>query len=229
MQEFYRAIHGVVAELMYASNLYIALYDEERQLISWPYFVDEVDRDVPDPNKWERFGSGEARGMTAYVLRTGKPQHLSGEQIDEARRARRDRTDRRSDRGLAGGSARVQRRPDGRRSRRAVVPAGFSLHGAGRGAARIRRPARRRRPLESAGDRGDAPAQRRARADQQRPGQRSPANSSCRRSTTPSATGSATSSTRRCSTSASTTRPPACSTFRTRSSAACGSRTSRWS
>ena len=81
MQEFYRAIHGVVAELMYASNLYIALYDEERQLISWPYFVDEVDRYVPDPNKWERFGSGEARGVTAYVLRTGKPQHLSGEQI----------------------------------------------------------------------------------------------------------------------------------------------------
>ena len=81
LQEFYRAIHGVVAELMYASNFYIALYDEERQLISWPYFVDEVDPYVPDPNKWERFGSGEARGMTAYVLRTGKPQHLSGERI----------------------------------------------------------------------------------------------------------------------------------------------------
>jgi PAS domain S-box-containing protein len=81
LQEFYRAIHGVVAELMYASNFYLALYDEERQLISWPYFVDEVDPYVPDPNKWERFGSGEARGVTAYVLRTGKPQHLSGERI----------------------------------------------------------------------------------------------------------------------------------------------------
>ena len=81
LQEFYRAIHSVVAELMYASNFYLALYDEERQLISWPYFVDEVDPYVPDPNKWERFGSGEARGVTAYVLRTGKPQHLSGERI----------------------------------------------------------------------------------------------------------------------------------------------------
>ncbi len=83
LQEFYRAIHGVVAELMYASNFYLALYDEERQLISWPYFVDEVDPYVPDPNKWERFGSGEARGVTAYVLRTGKPQHLSGERIEK--------------------------------------------------------------------------------------------------------------------------------------------------
>ncbi len=83
LQDFYRAIHGVVAELMYASNFYIALYDEERRLISWPYFVDEVDSDVPDPNRWEQFGSGAARGTTAYVLRTGKPQHLSGERIEQ--------------------------------------------------------------------------------------------------------------------------------------------------
>ena len=53
MQEFYRAIHGVVGELMDASNFFIALYDEERRLISWPYFVDELDTDVPDPNRWD--------------------------------------------------------------------------------------------------------------------------------------------------------------------------------
>src|SRR5437763_16791239 len=49
MQEFYGAVHAVVGELMDASNFYIALYDEERQLISWPYAVDEVDDDFPDP------------------------------------------------------------------------------------------------------------------------------------------------------------------------------------
>ena len=81
LQEFYRAIHGVVAELMYASNFFIALYDEERRLISWPYFVDEVDTDVPDPNRWDEFGRGDARGVTAYVLRMGKTQHLSKERI----------------------------------------------------------------------------------------------------------------------------------------------------
>jgi hypothetical protein len=32
-----RAIYGVVAKFVYASNFYIALYDEERQLMSWPY------------------------------------------------------------------------------------------------------------------------------------------------------------------------------------------------
>jgi PAS domain S-box-containing protein len=77
MQEFYRAVHAVIGELMNASNLFIALYDEERQLINWPYYVDEVDMDVPDPKQWDAFGTGNARGTTAYVLRTGEPQLLS--------------------------------------------------------------------------------------------------------------------------------------------------------
>ena len=49
MQEFYREVHAVVGEFMYANNFFIALYDEERQLISWPYYVDELDPDVPEP------------------------------------------------------------------------------------------------------------------------------------------------------------------------------------
>ena len=46
MQEFYRAVHAVVGELMSAKNLFIALYDAERELISWPYYVDELDDEV---------------------------------------------------------------------------------------------------------------------------------------------------------------------------------------
>jgi PAS domain S-box-containing protein len=83
MQELYRAVHAVVGELMNARNLFIALYDEERQLISWPYYVDDVDLDVPDPNQWDAFGTGNARGSTAYVLRTGEPQLLSYERMKE--------------------------------------------------------------------------------------------------------------------------------------------------
>ncbi|HET7138454.1 MAG TPA: GAF domain-containing protein, partial [Gaiellaceae bacterium] len=81
MQAFYRAVHDVVGELMGASNLYIALYDEARQLISYPYYVDEVDPSVPDPNQWDAFGTGEARGTTAYVLRTGEPQLIGYERM----------------------------------------------------------------------------------------------------------------------------------------------------
>src|SRR6187551_2272011 len=77
MQEFYAATHAIVGELMYAENFFIALYDEERQLINWPYYVDVIDTDLPDPNQWDAFGEGNARGTTAYVLRTGEPHVLS--------------------------------------------------------------------------------------------------------------------------------------------------------
>jgi hypothetical protein len=70
MQEFYRAIHEVVGELMPAKNFFIALYDDQRQLINWPYHVDESGT-YPDPNKWYPLGEGSGRGTTAYVLRTG--------------------------------------------------------------------------------------------------------------------------------------------------------------
>ncbi|MEO8424263.1 MAG: GAF domain-containing protein [Actinomycetota bacterium] len=76
MREFYVAIHGIVGQLMDASNFYIALYDEARQMINFPYYVDEVDLDIPDPNVWESFGIGNARGATAYLLRLGQPALL---------------------------------------------------------------------------------------------------------------------------------------------------------
>jgi len=79
MQEFYREVHAVVGGLMYANNFFIALYDDERQLISFPYYVDEIDLDIPDPGRWDAFGEGEAKGTTAYVLRTGEPHLLTHE------------------------------------------------------------------------------------------------------------------------------------------------------
>jgi PAS domain S-box-containing protein len=77
LQDFYRRIHAIVGELMYAENLYIALYDDERRMINFPYYVDTVDLDVPDPHVWEPFGIGNAAGTTAYLLRTGRPLLLS--------------------------------------------------------------------------------------------------------------------------------------------------------
>ncbi len=64
MPKFFASIHSIIGGLMEASNFYIALYDREKDLLSFPYFVDEVD--VPSPP------SPPGRGLTAYVLRTGK-------------------------------------------------------------------------------------------------------------------------------------------------------------
>src|SRR3954466_10954538 len=70
---FYRAMHAIVGELMDATNFFIARYDAERGRINFPYYVDEIDTDRPDTEVWFPFGEGHARGMTAYVLRTGEP------------------------------------------------------------------------------------------------------------------------------------------------------------
>ncbi|HSA92697.1 MAG TPA: PAS domain S-box protein [Terriglobales bacterium] len=65
LERFYAEVHGVVGELMDARNFYIALYDPPSQTIHFPYFVDEQDVTPPRMNV--------GRGLTAYVLRTGRP------------------------------------------------------------------------------------------------------------------------------------------------------------
>ena len=65
IDSFYLRIYSVVKELMPAGNFYIALYDTNSDLISFPFFVDENDP-PPQPRK-------SRRGCTEYVLRTGEP------------------------------------------------------------------------------------------------------------------------------------------------------------
>jgi GAF domain-containing protein/DNA-binding response OmpR family regulator len=81
MAEFYSGIHAIVAELINAENFYIALYDAERGLINFPFYLDSVDTDMPDPRQWDSVGTLETGGLTAYVLRTGRLFHASGPEI----------------------------------------------------------------------------------------------------------------------------------------------------
>jgi two-component system cell cycle sensor histidine kinase/response regulator CckA len=74
LQQFYAAVHGIVGELMYARNFYIALYDPLTQMLSFPYFEDEEDS-RPAPKKL-------GRGLTDYVLRTGEPLLCTPEVFD---------------------------------------------------------------------------------------------------------------------------------------------------
>ncbi len=83
MHEFYAEIHRIVGALMFANNFYVVLYDEERRMMSWPFGVDGAGDTFPDPNVWEPMGTGEARGLTAYVLRKGSPMLLSWPDIQE--------------------------------------------------------------------------------------------------------------------------------------------------
>ncbi len=64
LDQLYFLIHQVLQELMPADNFFIALMDNEQDLLSFPYFVDQLDT-PPPPQK-------PGRGLTEYVLRTGK-------------------------------------------------------------------------------------------------------------------------------------------------------------
>jgi PAS domain S-box-containing protein len=67
----YPAIHAIIAELMPATNFYIATFDAESDTLSFPYFADELDT-PPSPRK-------RSKGLTEYVLRTGETLHASPE------------------------------------------------------------------------------------------------------------------------------------------------------
>ncbi len=67
LQALLAEVHRIVGGLMPANNFYVALYDQDANLLSFPCFVDEADPEhdvAPRP---------PLRGMTEYVLRTGKP------------------------------------------------------------------------------------------------------------------------------------------------------------
>jgi PAS domain S-box-containing protein len=62
MLTLYKRIHEIIQTLVSAKNLYIALYDEKSEMLSFPYFVDEFDPPLPS----KKLG----KGLTEYVLRT---------------------------------------------------------------------------------------------------------------------------------------------------------------
>jgi two-component system cell cycle sensor histidine kinase/response regulator CckA len=74
-QQLFAAIHGIVAELMYAKNFYLALYEAKTDRISFPYFVDEEDS-PPEPRPLKK-------GLTEYILRTGNPLLATPEVFDK--------------------------------------------------------------------------------------------------------------------------------------------------
>src|SRR5512146_47068 len=70
MQPFYARLHAIIGTLMYARNFFIALYDAESGMITWPYHVDERDTEV-----WEPIPLAQNKGSTQYAIRTGNTLH----------------------------------------------------------------------------------------------------------------------------------------------------------
>ncbi len=75
LDELYQTIHQHLSTVIDTANFYIALYDEDKELMSFPYFVDEKDSQ-PTPRK-------PRKGLTEYVMRTGKAIFVTEDSLNK--------------------------------------------------------------------------------------------------------------------------------------------------
>lgn len=74
LQALFEQVYAVINRFILARNCYIALYDAESDLLSFPFFVDEFDA-PPPPHK-----PGE--GLTATLIRLGKPMMFAPNAVE---------------------------------------------------------------------------------------------------------------------------------------------------
>jgi PAS domain S-box-containing protein len=74
LDELLELMHKSLGKVVYAENCFVALYDPETKLFSFPYFVDKLD-EKPLPTSM-------GKSCSAFVFRKGKPLLLTSELFD---------------------------------------------------------------------------------------------------------------------------------------------------
>lgn len=77
MSMLYPKIHQVISNLMNAKNFLIALYDEQEDMLTFPYVVDEYDNSLPA----KKFG----KGIIEYAMKRGEPVLIDAKEDIELR------------------------------------------------------------------------------------------------------------------------------------------------
>lgn len=76
--DFLQSVHGLLGELLYAKNCYVCLYDVNKGLKDFPYYVDERDGDT-----LQLSDVPYRRGLTEYVLHTQQAQIIDANRLLE--------------------------------------------------------------------------------------------------------------------------------------------------
>ncbi len=66
LEHFYADLHSIIGELLYARNFYVALLSADGEYVEFPYAADEIETKTLTRRK-------RARGLSEYVIDTGKP------------------------------------------------------------------------------------------------------------------------------------------------------------
>jgi len=70
LSELYRSIHGILREFVDATNYFIALVDEARDCLTFPFFYDEMD---PEDCVIENISDPSTDSLALHVIRTEQP------------------------------------------------------------------------------------------------------------------------------------------------------------
>ncbi|WP_272700843.1 sensor histidine kinase [Desulfovibrio sp. Fe33] len=73
LQDLYQTIHAIIGEVIVAKNFFIAMLDEERDMLRFVYFRDEMDDYYDIPN----ISDPAQSSLAIHVFRTGAPLFLS--------------------------------------------------------------------------------------------------------------------------------------------------------
>lgn len=78
LDDFYREVHGIVGELLYARNFYIAMISDDGERLEFPYSIDERDG--------RRASRPLGFGLTEYVLTRRRPLLVGRPEIEQLAR-----------------------------------------------------------------------------------------------------------------------------------------------
>ncbi|WP_122318281.1 EAL domain-containing protein [Pseudomonas cichorii] len=80
---FLKGIHKQLATLIDTENFYLALFDGQRDKITYPYYIDVADHEAREPESFEYLDRSRL-SMTGYVLTTGQPMFVDAFDIRQA-------------------------------------------------------------------------------------------------------------------------------------------------
>ncbi|MDN4543662.1 EAL domain-containing protein [Pseudomonas sp. C32] len=75
MAELFQTLHGIVGELLFAQNFYIALFEDATGEVTFPYYVDERQTTRPMARRGRR-------GLTEYVIRQRRPCLIDADEAE---------------------------------------------------------------------------------------------------------------------------------------------------
>ena len=74
LKDLYRVFHEILTEYIDVNNIYFAFYDEVKEVLSFPYFVDQIEAPLIE----RKFKNG----LTEYLINTGRVLFLNQDDID---------------------------------------------------------------------------------------------------------------------------------------------------